>query len=147
MCKGYTLGKYAKTSFPIRDNRAKGILDLVHSDVGGLFSSVSLSGYKYYVTFIDDHTRKTWIFFMKKEDEVFSKFQEFKALVENQTSKKIMALKSDNGGEYTLNAFKEFCAKDSMRREITIPYNPKKNGLAKQKNRTIVGAPEAMLHD
>lgn len=49
----------AKTSFPSRDNRTKGILDLVHSDVRGPFSSVSLSGYKYDVTFIDDHSRKT----------------------------------------------------------------------------------------
>ena len=58
VCKGCTLGKYAKTSFPSRDKRAKGILDLVHSNVCGPFSIVSLNGYKYYATFIDDHSRK-----------------------------------------------------------------------------------------
>jgi hypothetical protein len=46
-------------------------------------------------------SRKTWIYFMKTKDEVFSRFQEFKALVENQTGRKIKVLRSDNGGEYT----------------------------------------------
>ena len=52
-------------------------------------SSSSLSGYVYYVSFIDDFSRKTWIYFMKNKDEVFSKFKEFKALIENRTEKKI----------------------------------------------------------
>lgn len=84
---------------------------------------------------------------MTKKDELFSKLQEFKAFVENQTGKKIKVLQSDNGGEYTLNVFKEFCAKVGMRRELTTPYNPPKNGVVERKNRTIVGAVEAMLHD
>ena len=52
-------------------------------------SSSSLSGYVYYVSFIDDFSRKTWIYFMKNKDEVFSKFKEFKALIENHIEKKI----------------------------------------------------------
>lgn len=63
MCKGCTLGKYAKSSIPNKYNKAKGILDLVHYDVCGPFSTVSLSEYKYYVTLIDDHSRKTYMFF------------------------------------------------------------------------------------
>ena len=55
----------------------------------------------YFTTFIDDYSRKTWIYFLKKKDEVFSKFKEFKALVENSTNRKIKVLRSDNGGEYT----------------------------------------------
>ena len=51
-------------------------------------SSNSLSGYAYYVSFIDDFSRKTWVYFMKNKDEVFSKFKEFKALIENHTEKK-----------------------------------------------------------
>ena len=49
----------------------------------------SLSRYVYYVSFIDDYSRKTWIYFMKNKDEVFSKFKEFKALIENHTEKRI----------------------------------------------------------
>jgi hypothetical protein len=54
----------------------------------------SLSGYLYYVTFIDDYSKRTWIFFMKTKDEVFSRFKEFRAQEENQTWKKIKVLRS-----------------------------------------------------
>ena len=63
------------------------------------------------VIFIDEFLRKCWIFFLGKKDETFSKFVEFKALLEKETSKKVKALKSDNGGEYMLNEFKILCAK------------------------------------
>jgi hypothetical protein len=71
VCRGCALGKYTKTPFQSSDNRAAGILDLIHSDVCGPMSHVSLSGYEYYVTFIDDHSRRTWIYFLKTKDEVF----------------------------------------------------------------------------
>ena len=59
----------------------------------------------YYVLFIDDFSRKAWIYVMKAKSETFCKFQEFKALVENQTSRHIHSLRSDNGGEFESNAF------------------------------------------
>ena len=69
--------------------KAKGILEIIHSYVCGPMSSNSLSGYGYYVSFIDDFSRKTWVYFMKNKDEVFSKFKEFKALIENHIENKI----------------------------------------------------------
>ena len=53
------LGKYAKVAFSSNENRSKGILDLIHSDVGGPMLAVSLNGYYYYVIFIDDFSRRT----------------------------------------------------------------------------------------
>jgi hypothetical protein len=147
LCKGCTLGKYTKTSFPSSDSRAAGILDLIHSDVCGPMSSASLTRSLYYVVFIDDFSRKSWIFFMKTKGHVFSRFQEFKALVENQTGKKIRVLRSDNGGEYTSKEFMDFYAGEGIKRELTVPYNPQQNGVAKRKNRAIVGAVRDMLHD
>ena len=55
----------------------------------------------------DDFSRKTWFYFKKNKDEVFSKFKEFKALIENHTEKKIKSIRSDNGREFTSNKFKE----------------------------------------
>ena len=60
--------------------------------------STSLSGYVYYVSFINDFSRKTWIYFLKAKSEVFNKFKEFKVHVENLSEKKIKILRSDNGG-------------------------------------------------
>jgi hypothetical protein len=61
----------------------------------------------YYVSFIGDFSRKTWIYFLNTIDEVFIRIHEFKALVENRIRKKIKVLKLDNGSEYTSNEFKE----------------------------------------
>jgi hypothetical protein len=85
--KGCALGKFTKASFPNSDTRSVGILDLVHTDVCGPMSRKSLSGREYYLTFIDDYSRKTWIYFLKTKSEVFNRFQEFRALVENQFGK------------------------------------------------------------
>jgi transposase InsO family protein len=121
--RGCALGKNAKVSFSSSDNRSKGILDLVHSDVCGPMSVPSSSGYLYYVTFIDDYSRRTWIFFMKTKDEVFSGFREFMALVEKQ-KRKIKVLRSDNWGEYTSIDFMDFCKEAGIKRELTVPFNP-----------------------
>jgi hypothetical protein len=74
MCKGCALGKNANAIFPRSESRSKGILDLIHSNVSGPMSVASVQGALYYVTFIDDFSRKIWIFFMKAKDEVFNRF-------------------------------------------------------------------------
>ena len=98
VCKGCAKGKNTKKTFPSRKRKEKGILEIIHSDVCGPMSSSSLRGYVYYVSFIDDFSRNTWIYFMKNKDEVFSKFKEFKSLIENHPKKKIKTFRSDNGG-------------------------------------------------
>ena len=90
--------KEHKNPFSKNDTKIEGILKLIHSDVCGPMPSTSLSGYIYYVTFIDYYSRKTWVYFFKSKDEVFGKFKEFKSLVENLLERNIKTLRSDNGG-------------------------------------------------
>jgi transposase InsO family protein len=140
------LGKHVKAAFPSNEHRSKGILDLVYLDVCGPMSIVLIKGSMYYVSFIDDFSCKTWIYFLKTKDEVFSRFQEFKALVENQTGKKIKVLRPNNGEEYTSKEFEGFC-KERIRRELIILYNPQQNGVVERKNQSIIGVAKAMIHD
>ena len=105
-CKGCAQGKNMKSPFPSSGSKVKGTLDIIHSDVCGPMTSTSLSRYVYYVSFIDDFSRKTWIYFLKGKNEVFGKFKEFKALVENLSEKKIKIFRSHNGGEFTGGEFK-----------------------------------------
>ena len=87
-------------------------------------TTTSLSRYVYYVSFIDDFSCKTWMYFLKGKNEVFSKFKEFKALVENLSEKKIKIFRSNNGGEFTGGEFKSFCTEAGIKRELSTPYNP-----------------------
>jgi transposase InsO family protein len=107
----------------------------------------SLGGSLYYVTFIDDNLRKTWLYLLKTKDEVFDKFQEFKAEIENLTSKKIKTLRTDDGGEYTSKEFIAFCKSTWIRTELTVPHNPQQNGVAERKNRSIEETVKALMND
>jgi hypothetical protein len=98
VCKGCAQGKNIKNHFSKSDSKVEGISELIHSDVCSPMPSTSLSGYVYYVSFIDDYSRKTWVYFLKSKFEVLGKFNKFKALIENLSERKIKILKSDNGG-------------------------------------------------
>jgi hypothetical protein len=84
---------------------------------------------------------------LKSKDEVFSKFKEFKALIENLSERNIKTLRSDNGGEYTSKEFVKFCKYVGIKRDLTTPYNPQQNGVAERKNGTIMEAVKTMIHD
>ena len=68
---------------------------------------------------------------MKNKDEVFNKFKEFKALIENHVEKNIKTFRLDNHREFTLNEFKELCKESRIKRELSTHYNLQQNGVAK----------------
>jgi hypothetical protein len=123
-CEHCVYGKQNWVRFPYGATREEEILHLVHSDVFGSVSVPSLGKSVYYVSFIYDFLRNTWIYFLRNKFEVFDRFKEFKALVENQTEKRIKALRTDNGKEFCENEFEEFCKKCGIERQKTTPYTP-----------------------
>ena len=84
-------------------------MELIYIGVFSVVPIPSLRGSLYYVTFIDDFSRNTWLYFLKNKLEVFNKFKEFKALMENQIEKKIKVLRTNNGGEFSGKEFEQFC--------------------------------------
>ena len=146
-CKGCTLGKFVKATFHKKDSHATTILERIQKNVCGPFLVASTAKHMYYVIFVDDFSRKCWILFMQKKSETYSKFYEFKVLVEKESGKHVKALRSDNGGEFISAEFKDFCSAEGIWRELIAPHNPQQNEVAERKNRTIVGAAQAMLHD
>ena len=83
-------------------------LKLVHSDLCGPLSSPSFSGCKYLLTFINDFSRHTWVYFLKLKQEVFEKFLAYKVLVEKKSRHQIQRLRTNNGGEYMNNNFTSY---------------------------------------
>eukprot|EP00253_Pinus_taeda_P008132 PITA_08132 len=98
----------------------------------------SLGGSHYYATFIDDASRKTWIYCIKNKSDVYDTFKKWKALVEIETGKKLKCLRSDNGGEYCSKEFDRYCSEYGIRREKTVPRTPQENGVSERMNRTIM---------
>ena len=97
-CESCILSKHSCNAFPKEsESRAKGRLELIHSDVCGPMQNASMSGSRYVLTFIDDATRMIWVYFSKEKSEVFGTFKRFKQLVENQYGCKIKKLRIDRG--------------------------------------------------
>ena len=84
----------------------------------------SIGGKSYFVTFIDDHSRKVWVYFLRQKSEVHEVFKKWKAMVENETGLKVKKLRSNNGGEYEDGGFKKFCYENGIRLEKTLPGTP-----------------------
>jgi transposase InsO family protein len=137
-CEHCVYGKRNQVIFPSGAMRVEVNLHLVHSDVFGPMSFPSLGKCVYYISFIDDFSRNTWIYFLRKKYEVFDKFKEFKALIGNQTEKRIKVSRTDNGGEFYGNEFEEFCKKCGIARKNTTPYTPRENGFVESINRTLI---------
>ena len=145
-CETCIKGKHKKSVFPTSGGtRAAEPLDLVHSDVCGKMNARSLGGAEYFLTFIDDRTHYTWVYVLKRKDEVFGCFLRWKALVEKSSGRKLKAIRTDNGGEYTSTMFEDYLKSEGIRHECTIPKTPEQNGVAERMNRTLVEAVRSML--
>jgi hypothetical protein len=84
VCEACQLGKQVRHPFPVQTTHVSSKpLEMIQSDVWTT-KTKSIGGWKYYVSFIDDHTRKEWVYFMKHKDEVFQHFLNFKAMVEKE---------------------------------------------------------------
>jgi hypothetical protein len=119
----------------------------VHTYVWGPTQVSYLGGSHYYVTFIDDATRKTWVYSFRQKYVVFDTFKKWKALVENETGKRLKCLRSDNGGEYCNKYFDDYCSYHGIRRENTVPRTPQENGVSERMNSTIMEHARSMrLH-
>ena len=92
---------------------------------------------RYYVTFIDDYSRYTSVYFLKNNSEVLEKFKEFHTYAANITGKRVKILRSDNGGEYTSKEFESYLKKNGIVHQLSVPYNPAQNGVTERMNRTI----------
>ena len=143
------LGKHTRVWFPKRlDPRTKSHFELVHTDVWGPSRSSSTLGFRYFVTFIDDYSRCTWLFLMKTRVELFSIFQKFHAEIRTQFNTSIRILRSDNAKEYFSMSFSSFMSSHGILHQSSCTYTPQQNGVTKRKNRHLVEtACTLLLHD
>lgn len=125
--------------------RAKRPLELIHSDLCGPISPSSNGGKRYIITFIDDYSRKFWIYFLQEKCEAFAAFKKYKVLVEKEVGSPIKVLRTDRGGEYNSHEFASFCEAHGIRRQLTTAYTPQQNGVCERKKRTIMNMVRSLL--
>ncbi|MFS7989867.1 putative RNA-directed DNA polymerase [Helianthus anomalus] len=146
VCETCAIGKQQRDAIPKKsDWRATEKLQLVHTDLCGPITPASNSGKRYMLVFIDDYTRKTWVYFLSHKNESFEWFKIFKSSVEKETDMSIKCLRSDRGGEFTSSLFKTFCESQGIKRQLTAAYTPQQNGVAERRNRTIMNMVRCLL--
>jgi len=143
-CKHCLYGKQSKQKFKAGKHTSKGILDYIHSDVWGLAPTILYGGSSYLLSFLDDFSRKVWVYMLKRKSDVFSVFKQFRALVENNTGRTIKCLRTDNGGEFTSKEFENYCKDAGIERHKTTVYT-QQNGVAERMNRTLLERARSML--
>ena len=122
-CESCVEGKHQRRKFPVNGGkRSDEPLGLVHSDVCGKMNAKSLSSGKYFLTFIDNKTRYTWIVY------------------ERSMNRKLKVLRTDNGGEYMSADFKKYLKKEGVRDELTVQKMLEQNGVAERMNWMLVEA-------
>ena len=125
ICKGCVVGKHPEHKFDRGMTIwASCILGLINFDISGPMPTTSMNGSWYFLTFIDDCSRYTWVFFIKKKSEVLEKFTELKDLIKNAFGKKIKILRSENGREYISNDLLHICSQIGIHIQHSVPYIP-----------------------
>lgn len=99
-CETCIRAKSHRVSFPRSSNKSTIPFALIHSDVWGPSPVKSLNGNRWFVLFVDDCTRMTWLYLLKTKDEVSNIFKIFHSMVKTQFDKNIRYFRSDNGGEF-----------------------------------------------
>ena len=118
-------------------------LELIHSDVWGPAPEISHFEFKYYVIFVDDFTKYTWLYPLKNKSDVLRIFMEFHPKAERQFSTKLISLQSDWGGEFY--ALQSYLKQHGISHRVSWPYTPKQNGSAERKHRHLIETTLSLL--
>ncbi|GJU74151.1 putative ribonuclease H-like domain-containing protein [Tanacetum coccineum] len=122
-------------------------LQLLHMDLFGPTSIRSIDHKHYSLVVTDDFSRFSWVFFLGTKDETFYILRDFITFVENQLTKKVKAIRCDNGTEFKNSNLIELCGSKGIKRDYSVARTPQQNGVAERKNRTLIEAARTMLAD
>jgi transposase InsO family protein len=148
ICTDCMVGKQHREAIPKRSLwRASQRLQLIHGDICGPITPISNSKKRYFISFIDDYSRKVWIYFLAEKSQAFTVFKNYKNMVEKEAGTFICCLRTDSGGEFTSFEFNNFCKDHGISRQLTAAYTPQQNGVAERKNRIIMSMVRSMLSE
>ncbi|KAI0499673.1 hypothetical protein KFK09_017881 [Dendrobium nobile] len=143
-CNSCKASKSHKLPFPISNSKSSSLFELVHSDVWGP-APISSQGFTYFVLFIGDYSRYTWIFPMFTKSEAIHKFKQFHMLVKTQFNQNIKILRTDGGDEYTSTEFTQYLNSHGILHQLTCSYTPQQNDVEERKHRHLIETTRTLL--
>ncbi|KAK4269917.1 hypothetical protein QN277_023013 [Acacia crassicarpa] len=145
-CESCQFAKHHRVHLAPRVNkRVASPFEFVHSDVWGPFSVLSQTGYRYFVTFVDDFSRTTWLYLMKHRSELFTHFRHFFAEIQTQFNTPVKILRSDNAKEYFSAPFTEYMQNHSLLHQSSCVDTPAQNGITERKNHHLFETARALM--
>ncbi|KAI3741687.1 hypothetical protein L1987_59361 [Smallanthus sonchifolius] len=146
VCEGCMVAKQSRKPFPREASwRASKPLELVYADLCGPVTPQTKGGNRYFMLIVDDYCRFMWVYLLKSKDEALIKFKDFISEVKKQNCWKIRMLRTDRGGEFTSEAFNQFCDDEGIKRQLTAPYTPQQNGVVERRIRTVMEVTRSLL--
>ena len=130
-CEGCAYGRSKRKSHPSTGTITKRRLERIHIDLCGPIPT-SLGGNKYFLLIIDEHTHYSWVEFLQKKSDAFTRLKKWKLEAEQETDQKLQHLKSDGGKEFGSKEFKEWLTSEGVIHEMSAPYEHEQNGLAER---------------
>ncbi|CAI7796580.1 unnamed protein product [Closterium sp. NIES-53] len=138
--------KFTRFPFSSSTGPAKAPLALVHMDVVGPMRAPSISGSRYFLTIVDDHTRAVWVYPLKTKGEVaVAVLKEWIPRAQRESGHKVKVIRTDNGGEFIGADFEVVLKKKGIQHQLTVPYNPQQNGVAERFNWTLQEGARTLL--
>ena len=144
-CMSCQFGKQTKLPFNKSDSFSSAPFDLVHSDVWGPAPFITEGGSRYFVIFVDDYSRFTWIYLLKHRSDLVSIFQTFHKMIQTQFSRTIKVFRSDNAQEYHDKSFLSILESNGTLPHYSCPYTSQQNGRAERKLRHILDVVRTLL--
>ena len=144
-CEICQFAKHTRANFPSIPHLPTRPFTMIHSDVWGASRIKNLTGARWFVSFVDDHTRLTWIFLMKEKSEVNHIFQKFHMMIQNQFNAQIQVFKTDNAREYFNSHLESYLSHHGIIHTSSCVDTPQQNGVAERKNRHLLEVARALL--
>jgi transposase InsO family protein len=122
-------------------------LELLHMDLFGPISYISIGGSKYCLVIVDDYSRFTWVFFLQEKSQTQETLKRFLRRAQNVFGLRIKKIRSDNGTKFKNSQIEGFLEEEGIKHEFSSPYTPQQNGVVERKNRTLLDMVRTMLDE
>ncbi|CAB4272913.1 unnamed protein product [Prunus armeniaca] len=144
-CVTCRLAKQPALPFNNSTTSSSAPFDLMHSDIWGKAPISSMGGALYYVLFVDDYSRYTWIYILRSRSDFLKIYIEFSTMIQTQFSKTIKVFRSDSGGVYISTSFLDYLKSQGTTPQLSCPETPQQNGVVERKHRHIIETARSLL--